>query len=516
MKQAILIIDFGSQLTKLIARRVRDFGVFSLVIPYDSVNSKIFIDNEIKGLIFSGGPRSVDDKNSPKLPLFVYKKNIPILGICYGLQLICKQFGGKLKFSGDREFGKQEITIKKLSPLTKNTHKLNKKYQVWMSHSDSVEQLPVGFDVIASSGDCKNAIIQNLNTKVFGVQFHPEVVHTLKGTALLKNFVINICKCKKNWNMKSFKNQMIADIRNKVGEDHVICGLSGGVDSTVTAILIHKAIKNKLKCVFVDTGLMRKNESQIIKNLFVKNYNIRLDVIDSSEEFFLKLRGVKDPEQKRKIIGKLFIKNFEKYTKSNKEIKFLAQGTLYPDVIESASKIGNSSVTIKSHHNVGGLPKKLKFKLLEPLRELFKDEVRKLGKELNISEQFTGRHPFPGPGLGIRVLGEVTKRNVEILKKADDIFINLIKEHGLYKKIWQAFCVLLPIKTVGVMGDDRTYERICILRAVTSVDGMTAESFKFNDNFLKLCATEIVNRVKGINRVCYDMTSKPPGTIEYE
>jgi len=516
MKQAILIIDFGSQLTKLIARRVREIGVFSLIIPYDRVSARNFNEYEIKGLIFSGGPKSIDNENYPKLPDFIYNKGIPIFGICYGLQLLCKKFGGKLKYSEDREFGKREIEIKKKIPLFNKVYSIGKKYQVWMSHSDSVDVLPSGFEIVASSRNCKSAVIQNIEKQIFGVQFHPEVVHTIGGSLLLENFVIRVCKSEQNWNMRIFKNQMIKNIKDKVGNSEVICGLSGGVDSTVTAVLIHKAIKGKLKCVFVDTGLMRMNEANKIKSLFEKNLKISISIIDASKEFFSKLKGVRDPERKRKIIGKLFVKYFEQYSLNKKNIKFLAQGTLYPDVIESSSKIGDSSVTIKSHHNVGGLPKKMKLKLIEPLRELFKDEVRKLGNELGISNDLTGRHPFPGPGLGIRVLGEVNKNSVEILRKADDIFINLIKKHKLYKKIWQAFCVLLPIKSVGVMGDDRTYERICILRAVTSVDGMTAESFEFKDSFLKLCATEIINNVEGINRVCYDYTSKPPGTIEFE
>jgi GMP synthase (glutamine-hydrolysing) len=385
-----------------------------------------------------------------------------------------------------------------------------------MSHSDAVKKLPKDFESIASSDNCESAVIENKKKQIYGVQFHPEVVHTFKGEVILKNFVEIICKCKKKWNMKNFKEQIIKSIQQNVGDNNVLCGLSGGVDSTVTAVLVHEAIGDRLKCLYVDTGLMRMNETESIKKLFRENFNIKLDIVNAEKIFLKELSRIIDPEKKRKIIGKQFIKVFEKYSKKQKNIKFLAQGTLYPDVIESSSNMGDKSVTIKSHHNVGGLPKKIKFKLLEPLRELFKDEVRKLGKELKIPYEFINRHPFPGPGLGIRVLGEITKKNIEILRKADEIFINKIKKKGLYDKIWQAFCVLLPVRTVGVMGDNRTYERICVLRAVTSVDGMTAEAFSFPDNFLEDCANEIINNVKGINRVCYDLTSKPPGTIEYE
>ena len=516
MKDTILIIDFGSQVTKLIARRIREFGVFSQIIPYHLLKQKDLQINQVKGIIFSGGPNSVDEKFAPEAPKFIYNLKIPILGICYGLQLICKNFGGNIFHSTEREFGKTFLKIKKKSLLFGSTFKNNKSYQVWMSHTDAVKKLPKDFDSIASSDNCESAVIENKKKKIYGVQFHPEVVHTFKGEVILKNFVEIICKCKKKWNMKNFKEQIIKSIQQNVGDNNVLCGLSGGVDSTVTAVLVHEAIGDRLKCLYVDTGLMRMNETESIKKLFRKNFNIKLDIVNG-EKFFLKeLSGIVDPEKKRKIIGKQFIKVFEKYSKKQKNIKFLAQGTLYPDVIESSSNMGDKSVTIKSHHNVGGLPKKIKFKLLEPLRELFKDEVRKLGKELKIPNEFVNRHPFPGPGLGIRVLGEITKKNVEILRKADEIFINKIKEKGFYDKIWQAFCVLLPVKTVGVMGDNRTYERICVLRAVTSVDGMTAESFKFPEKFLESCANEIVNNVRGINRVCYDLTSKPPGTIEYE
>ena len=516
MKDTILIIDFGSQVTKLIARRIREFGVFSQIIPYHLLKQKDLQVNQVKGIIFSGGPNSVDEKFAPEAPKFIYNLKIPILGICYGLQLICKNFGGNIFHSTEREFGKTFLKIKKKSLLFGSTFKNNKSYQVWMSHTDAVKKLPKDFESIASSDNCESAVIENKKKKIYGVQFHPEVVHTFKGEVILKNFVEIICKCKKKWNMKNFKEQIIKSIQQNVGDNNVLCGLSGGVDSTVTAVLVHEAIGDRLKCLYVDTGLMRMNETESIKKLFRENFNIKLDIVNGEKIFLKELSGIIDPEKKRKIIGKQFIKVFEKYSKKQKNIKFLAQGTLYPDVIESSSNMGDKSVTIKSHHNVGGLPKKIKFKLLEPLRELFKDEVRKLGKELKIPNEFVNRHPFPGPGLGIRVLGEITKKNVEILRKADEIFINKIKENGLYDKIWQAFCVLLPVKTVGVMGDNRTYERICVLRAVTSVDGMTAESFKFPEKFLESCANEIVNNVRGINRVCYDLTSKPPGTIEYE
>ncbi len=516
MKETIIIVDFGSQVTKLIARRIRDFGVFSQIIPFNLLNDKEIDKNFVKGIILSGGPNSVGEKKSPKIPKIIYNLNIPILGVCYGLQLICKDLGGVVKFSKHREFGKTEIKILKKSPFLDDFYKLKNNYQVWMSHSDNVVKLPKDFKVLASSKSCDLAIIENLKKKIFGVQFHPEVVHTKYGTKLLENFVTKICSCQKLWSMRKFKNHMIDEIKLKVGKNKVLCALSGGVDSTVTAVLVHKAIGNNLQCVFVDTGLMRKNEVRDIKKLFMKNFKINLDIINASKFFFNKLKGVVDPEKKRKIIGRQFIKTFEDYSKNKKNIKYLAQGTLYPDVIESLSLVGNSKVVIKSHHNVGGLPKKIGFKLLEPLRELFKDEVRKLGKELEISGDFVNRHPFPGPGLGIRILGEITPNNIKILKEADDIFLNLIRTNGLYDKIWQAFCVLLPTKTVGVMGDSRTYEKICVLRAVTSVDGMTAEAFKFTNEFLENCCNEIVNKVKGINRVCYDLTSKPPGTIEFE
>ena len=516
MNENIIIVDFGSQVTKLIARRVRDFGVFSQIIPFQKLTEKSFKNISVKGLIFSGGPSSVGSENAPEIKKFVYKLNIPILGVCYGLQLICRDFGGKVQLSKEREFGKTKIKILKNSPLLRNVYNNKNQYRVWMSHSDKVIEMPEGFEVLASSKNCSSVIIQNLKNKIFGVQFHPEVVHTQNGDKLLKNFILDICGCKQNWSMNKFKNKMIESIKNKVGSKKVLCALSGGVDSTVTAVLVHKAIKNQLRCVFVDTGLMRKNEVDIIKNLFIKNYNISLDVVDASKIFLDKLKGITDPEKKRKIIGKQFIKVFERYSNKKKNIKFLAQGTLYPDIIESLSQVGDSKVTIKSHHNVGGLPKKIKFKLLEPLKELFKDEVRKLGKELAISKEFVNRHPFPGPGLGIRILGEISKKKIKILQEADYIYLNLIKKHGLYDKIWQAFCVLLPTKTVGVMGDGRSYEQVCVLRAVTSVDGMTAEAYKFSNSFLEICSNEIINKVKGINRVCYDLTSKPPGTIEFE
>ncbi|MEE2695406.1 MAG: glutamine-hydrolyzing GMP synthase [Pseudomonadota bacterium] len=516
MKESILIVDFGSQVTKLIARRIRELGVFSRIVAFNAIQKKKIKKENIKGIIFSGGPKSVNKKKSPQVSSFIYDLGIPILGICYGLQLISKNFGGSLKPSTDREFGRRKLLIERNSPLFKNVYRIKDKYQVWMSHSDKVSRLPDSFVKVASSDNCEFAVIENIEKKIFGVQFHPEVVHTKNGNKIIENFVKEICLCKENWNMGSFKNDMIENIKKTVGDKKVICGLSGGVDSTVTAVLIHRAIGKKLMCVFVDTGLMRQNEGKEIRKLFSENFQIKLKFINASKVFFKKLQGITNPEKKRKIIGREFIKIFEQFASTQKDVKFLAQGTLYPDVIESLSKIGKSTVTIKSHHNVGGLPKKLKLELIEPLRELFKDEVRTLGKELDIPSSFVKRHPFPGPGLAIRLLGDITKANINILRKADDIFIGLIKKAGIYDDIWQAFCVLLPVKTVGVMGDERTYEKICVLRAVTSVDGMTAESYKFKNEFIENCANEIINNVPGINRVCYDYTSKPPGTIEFE
>ncbi len=516
MKESILIIDFGSQVTKLIARRIRELGVFSQIIPFSEIKKNEFDFSFVKGIIFSGGPKSVKEKNAPKINSFIYNLGIPILGICYGLQLIAKNFGGQVAPSTDREFGKRDLFIKKKSPLFKNVISVNKKQQIWMSHSDKISSLPTNFEKIGSSQNCEFAVIQNLKKKIFGVQFHPEVVHSVGGKKIIKNFVRDICQCNFKWNMKLFKKEVLQKIRVQVGKNKVICGLSGGVDSTVTAKLIHDAVPKNLICVFVDTGFMREGEKQQIEFLFKKNFKIKLKVISAKKLFFKKLKGVSDPERKRKIIGKEFIRIFEDYAFKQNNIKYLAQGTLYPDVIESSSKIGKTTVTIKSHHNVGGLPKKMKLKLLEPLNELFKDEVRVLGRELNIPKIFTNRHPFPGPGLAIRLIGEVNEKDISILRKADKIFIQLIKDEGIYDDIWQAFCVLLPVRTVGVMGDKRTYEKICVLRAVTSVDGMTAEAYKFKSEFIEKCANEIINRVPGINRVCYDYTSKPPGTIEFE
>ncbi|MAI84666.1 MAG: glutamine-hydrolyzing GMP synthase [Rickettsiales bacterium] len=516
MQPQILIIDFGSQLTKLIARRIRESGIFCEIIPFNKIEIRLLKKLNLKGLIFSGGPFSVNDYKAPSIQKSLLELKIPILGICYGLQLICKIFHGEVDSSSSREFGKSKIKIKKKSPLINGIYDKNAEYNVWMSHGDSIVKVPEGFETVAVSSNSSVAIIQNVRKNLFGIQFHPEVVHTKYGDKILEKFVFNICKAKRDWKMNIFKQQIINEIRNTVKNENVICGLSGGVDSTVTAVLINEAIGDKLQCIFVNNGLMRMSETIEIKKLFNQNFKINLNVIDASQGFLSKLKGVINPEKKRKIIGREFIRCFENFTKKNKNFKFLAQGTLYPDIIESISTVGKSKVTIKSHHNVGGLPKNIKFELIEPLKNLFKDEVRKLGKELNIPNIFLERHPFPGPGLGIRILGEITPKRIKILQEADNIFINQLRENNLYNKIWQAFCVLLPVKTVGVMGDNRTYEQVCILRAVTSRDGMTAEAYPFKSDFMNKCANKIINNVRGINRVCYDYTSKPPGTIEYE
>ncbi|MBH43315.1 MAG: glutamine-hydrolyzing GMP synthase [Rickettsiales bacterium] len=517
MKTQIIIIDFGSQVTKLIARRIREIDVFCEVIPFNNIEKefKSKIINS-KGIIFSGGPSSVYSKDAPLLGEKIFKLGIPILGICYGFQLICDFFKGKVKKSKKREFGKANINILKKSVIIDGIYEPKKKYRVWMSHSDIITNIPRDFETIALSENSILAIIENKKKKIFGLQFHPEVNHTDKGDKIISNFVLKISKAKKDWNMRSFKIDMVKKIKEVVGQKNVICGLSGGVDSTVTAVLINEAIGKQLHCIFVDTGLMRKNEPEEIESLFKRNFAISFKRINASNLFLKKLRNISNPEKKRKIIGNLFIELFERYSKKLRNVVFLAQGTLYPDVIESVASSGKKKVTIKSHHNVGGLPKKMNLNLLEPLRELFKDEVRILGKELGIPKEFISRHPFPGPGLGIRILGDITRKKIKILKEADSIFIDALKKANLYDKIWQAFCVLLPVKTVGVMGDNRTYEQICVLRAVTSKDGMTAESFSFEHRFISECANKIVNNVKGINRVCYDCTSKPPGTIEYE
>ncbi len=513
-KEKIVIIDFGSQVTKLIARRVRDLGVYSEIItPSELIKLKKFCD--IKGLIFSGGPSTVTKKNFQSVPKKIFEMNIPILGICYGLQLIAKIFGGKIKPSKKRrEFGRAYLMKKNQSILINNF--LNSKNLVWMSHEDAVVKLPKDFKIIASTKDSKLTIIENTKKKIYGVQFHPEVTHTNNGKQIFKNFLFSICKIKKKWNINSQKKTLIKEIKKIVKKDKVICALSGGVDSSVVALLINKAIKKNLICIMVDTGLMRKNEFKDTYKLFKNKYKLNVKIIRSSSLFLKNLKNVSDPEKKRRIIGNLFIKIFENESKKYKNLNYLAQGTLYPDIIESRSTSGSKTVKIKSHHNVGGLPKKMKLKLIEPLKEFFKDEVRILGKSLGLEKNINLKHPFPGPGLGIRIIGNITPERVKILQEADFIFINELKNSNLYDKIWQAYAALLPVKTVGVMGDARTYENICLIRAVTSEDGMTADYFSFPKNFLDSISNKIINNVKGINRVVYDITSKPPSTIELE
>ena len=510
----VLVVDFGSQTTQLILRRIRELGVYCEVVSYYNLMNNIK-EFQPKAIIFSGGPSSAFNKSSPKVAKEIFNIKIPILGICYGMQLICEQLNGKVKKTKKREFGKAYIKILKKSLLFDDNTKINSKTQVWMSHGDEVVKIPDGFNIIAKS-DNNITAISNVKKKIYGLQFHPEVVHTLIGKKLIRNFILDISKIKQEWKINNFLHEQINLIKNKVGQNKVICGLSGGVDSSVVAALINRAIGKQLICIFVDHGLLRKNEEKEVVKNFKKYTNAKIVYINARKIFLEKLHGVKDPEKKRKIIGSEFIKIFEKESSKIKNAKFLAQGTLYPDVIESKKIQGTKLKVIKSHHNVGGLPKKFNLKLIEPLRELFKDEVRGLGKELNLPHDIIYRHPFPGPGLAIRIPGEITAKKINILKNADYIYINELKKYNLYNKIWQAFCVLLPIKSVGVMGDSRSYEFTISLRAITSRDGMTAEIFYFKKDFLQSLVGKIIGQVKGVNRVLYDITSKPPATVEWE
>ena len=531
MTDTVLIIDFGSQVTQLIARRVREAGVYSEIVPFNRAEDAMQRLNP-RAVILSGGPASVTEMGTPRAPEWVFEAGLPVLGICYGEQTMVAQLGGGVEGGHHREFGRADLEIQKPCALFDGVWKPGEKHQVWMSHGDRVTRLPEGFEVVAVSRGAPFAAIADEANKRYAVQFHPEVVHTPDGARLISNFVHRIARISGDWTMAHFRSSEIEKIRAQVGKGRVISGLSGGVDSAVASVLIHEAIGDQLTCIFVDHGLLRMNEAEEVVSLFRDAYNIPLVHVDAREKFLTALQGVSDPEKKRKIIGALFIDVFEEEARKvgraegaqggraegaqGGSAQFLAQGTLYPDVIESVSFTGGPSVTIKSHHNVGGLPERMNLKLIEPLRELFKDEVRALGRELGLPAHFIGRHPFPGPGLAIRMPGEITSEKLDILRKADAIYLEEIRAAGLYDTIWQAFAVLLPVRTVGVMGDARTYDHVCALRAVTSTDGMTADSFGFSHEFLTRTATRIINEVRGINRVVYDVTSKPPGTIEWE
>lgn len=515
MQDRILILDYGSQVTQLIARRVRESGVYCEIHPFN-VDDSFIKSFKAKGIILSGGPASVHGEEAPKANPAIFALDVPILGICYGQQALCEALGGRVESSDHREFGRATLEVTKKSALFKEVWKPGKTYQVWMSHGDRIEAIPDGFDVVATTEGAPYAAIADESHRYYGVQFHPEVVHTPDGAALLKNFAQDICGCKGDWSMAHFHTEAIRKIRQTVGSKRVLCAVSGGVDSSVVAKLLHEAIGDQLLCVFVNTGLLREDEADEVRNRYAENYHVPLTYVNASKLFLMRLKGVSDPEEKRKIIGETFIEVFEQEVENAGGADYLAQGTLYPDVIESVSFTGGPSVTIKSHHNVGGLPDRMNLKLVEPVRELFKDEVRALGEELGMAEDLLKRHPFPGPGLGIRIPGEISEDKIRILQQADTVYLDEIRNAGLYDEIWQAFAVLLPVKTVGVMGDNRTYEYVCALRAVTSTDGMTADYYPFEHEFLGRVATRIINEVKGINRVVYDITSKPPGTIEWE